>query len=88
MRPVNQAPTCGPSPSSHQQALQIGLHSPIRVTSDTSAYSSSGGTATEIESDNVNSVTRSSLPRHAAIALSARECEVRTRSTAVERPTG
>ena len=62
LRPVNQAPTCGPAPSSHQQALQIGLHSPVLVTSDTSAYSSSGGTATEIESDNFNSVTSSSVP--------------------------
>ena len=53
----------GPSPSSHQQARQIGLHSPILVTSDTSAYSSSGVTATEIESDIFSSVTISSLPQ-------------------------
>lgn len=32
--PVNRAPTRGPSPSSHQQGLQTGLHSPIRVTSE------------------------------------------------------
>ena len=36
-RPVKCAPTVGPSPSSHQQAVHTGLHSPIRVTSDTMA---------------------------------------------------
>src|SRR3954462_65987 len=87
LRPGNHPPTCGPPPSSPQPALQIGPHSPILVTSDTSAYRFSGGTATEIESDNVNSVT-SRVCHHAAIALSTPECEVRTRSTAVERPTG
>ncbi len=35
LRPVNQLPTCGPAPSSHQQAVQTGLHCPVRVTSDT-----------------------------------------------------
>jgi hypothetical protein len=54
---VNQAPTSGPAPSSHQQARQTGLHSPILVTSDTSAYNSSGVAATEIESDIFKSVT-------------------------------
>jgi hypothetical protein len=41
-RPVNQAPTSGPAPASHQQALHTGLHSPMRVTSETMAYSSPG----------------------------------------------
>ena len=35
LRPVNQSPTRAVLPSSHQQALQTGLHSPIRVTSET-----------------------------------------------------
>jgi len=34
-RPVNHAPTRGPSLSSHQHAVQMGLHSPMRVTSAT-----------------------------------------------------
>ncbi len=33
--PVNQAPARGPSPSSHEPPVQMGLHSPIRVTSET-----------------------------------------------------
>ena len=35
LRPVNQLPTRGPAPASHQQARQTGLHCPVRVTSDT-----------------------------------------------------
>jgi hypothetical protein len=35
LRPVNQSPTCAALPSSHQHALQTGVHSPIRVTSET-----------------------------------------------------
>jgi len=51
LRPVNQAPGQGPSPSSHQQALQTGLQSPIRVTSETMSYRSSGGQATTTDSE-------------------------------------
>ena len=35
LRPVNQSPARAELPSSHQQALQTGLHSPMRVTSET-----------------------------------------------------
>src|SRR4051812_42870570 len=62
LRPVNHAPTRGPSPSSHQQALQTGLHLPMLVTSDTSSYNSSGGTATAIDSDIFKSVTSGVCP--------------------------
>lgn len=51
MRPVNQAPGRGPCPSSHQQALQTGLHSPMRVTSETMSYKSSGERATTTDSE-------------------------------------
>jgi hypothetical protein len=51
LRPVKWAPTRGPSPSSHQQASQIGLHSPVRVTSLTRSYSASGEQATRTEPD-------------------------------------
>ena len=37
LRPVKCAPHVGPSPSSHQHSLQIGLYSPMRVTSATSS---------------------------------------------------
>jgi hypothetical protein len=57
LRPVNHAPTCGPSPSSHQHARQTGLHSPIRVTSETMAYVASGSRAMRIESAYSRSVT-------------------------------
>ena len=51
LRPVNQAPTRAESPSSHQHALQTGLHSPIRFTSATMSYSSSAERAMTIESE-------------------------------------
>ena len=50
LRPVNQAPTRGLSPSSHQHALQTGLHSPMRVTSEIMSYRSSGDRAMTTES--------------------------------------
>jgi hypothetical protein len=50
-RPLNQAPTLGPAPSSHQQALHTGLHSPMRVTSEIMAYSSPGEQAILIDAE-------------------------------------
>jgi len=50
-RPVHQAPTRTAAPSSHQQAVQTGLHSPIRVTSQTRSYSASGEHAITIDSE-------------------------------------
>ena len=47
---MNQAPGRGPSPSSHQQAVQTGLHSPIRLTSEIMSYRVSGDRATKIDS--------------------------------------
>ena len=48
---MNQAPGRGSSPSSHQQALQTGLHSPILVTSETMSYRFSGERATTMDSE-------------------------------------
>src|SRR4051794_7430838 len=45
--PLNRAPTVGPvAPSIHSLLTFSGLHSPIRVTSDTRSYSFSGGALT------------------------------------------
>src|SRR4051794_8370147 len=56
LRPVKCAPTRGPSPSSHQHAAQIGLYSPVRVTSAIISYTSPGGRATTIDSEWVRGV--------------------------------
>ena len=47
----------GPCPSSHQQALHTGLHSPIRVTSETMSYRSAGDRVMTIESACVSGVS-------------------------------
>src|SRR5436305_1747713 len=45
--PLNRAPTTGPvAPFTHWHFTVSGLHSPIRVTSDTRSYSFSGGALT------------------------------------------
>src|SRR5581483_6563389 len=45
--PLKRAPTAGPvAPSIHSHFTVSGLHSPMRVTSDTSSYSFSGGALT------------------------------------------
>jgi hypothetical protein len=51
LRPVNHAPTWAVAPSSHQHAVQTGLHSPIRVTSETNSYRVSGERAITIDSE-------------------------------------
>src|SRR5262245_11036556 len=46
--PLKRAPTAGPvAPSSHTHLVVSGLHSPMRVTSLTTAYTTSGGASTE-----------------------------------------
>src|SRR5947209_1442913 len=47
--PLKRAPTAGPvAPSIHSPFTVSGLHSPMRVTSDTRSYSFSGGALTWI----------------------------------------
>src|SRR5438132_194793 len=48
--PLKRAPTLGPdAPRSHLPPVHSGLHSPMRVMSETSSYTSSGGAAISLE---------------------------------------
>src|SRR5919107_192280 len=46
--PRKVAPTCAPFPETHEAEVVSGLHSPIRVTSLISAYTSSGAARIDV----------------------------------------
>src|SRR5580693_2660242 len=61
----------GASPSSHQQAAQTGLHSPIRVTSETMSYRACGERATTMDSEYCRLLMSSGRLEHRGHALAA-----------------
>ena len=81
----NRAPTAGPAaPSIHWHFTVSGLHSPMRVTSVTTAYTASGDASTWIETSAPSPRFTMSAPGNGRRSPGARECRT-TRSRPTSR---